>query len=250
MKGWIKLHRKLHAHWLYKESRKFSKFEAWLDLLIMANHKEHTFVLGNELIQVKRGEVITSEVKLMDKWKWSKSKVRSFLKLLEKDGMVIKKSDTKKTSITICNYCYYQDIETIKNTTVKPELDFNETEKSLSSDTIKNDNNEMNEDNEKNDEEIPYIEIIDYLNQAADKNYKHNILETRELIKQRWIEGNTLADFKKVIDSMVIDWKHDIKMKSYLRPKTLFSEKFEEYLNRYSNEDLKSKLQYRKKFNW
>ena len=60
MIGWIKLHRSIHNHWIYKEKRKFSKFEAWIDLLLLVNHKDNTFLLGNELTRCKRGMYITS----------------------------------------------------------------------------------------------------------------------------------------------------------------------------------------------
>ena len=41
----------------------------------------------------------------------------------------------------------------------------------------------------------------------------------------------TLDDFKQVIDIKSIQWINDSKMKSYLRPETLFGTKFEGYLN-------------------
>lgn len=44
--GWIKLWRKVQQHPFYKERRVFSRFEAWLDLLFMANHQNHEFPLG------------------------------------------------------------------------------------------------------------------------------------------------------------------------------------------------------------
>src|SRR5690606_37679066 len=110
--GFVKLYRQIQDHWIYQEKRKFSKFEAWVDMLMMASHKDTKFVLGNELIEIKKGQFVTSELKLMDRWNWGKSKLRSFLEMLEKDGMITKKSDRKKTTITICNYGVYHDYET------------------------------------------------------------------------------------------------------------------------------------------
>jgi len=136
--GYIKLYRSIQNHWLYQEKRKFSKFEAWIDMLMMANHKDNKVVLGNDLIEVKRGQFITSELKLMERWGWGKSKLRSFLELLEKDGMIVKKSDRKKTTITICNYSVYQDNET-KN---RPHSDREQTDNGLITDTNNNDKNE------------------------------------------------------------------------------------------------------------
>ena len=51
MDGWIKLHRELLLHdlWKYKP---FSKGQAWIDLLMLANHKNNKFFLGNEVIEV------------------------------------------------------------------------------------------------------------------------------------------------------------------------------------------------------
>lgn len=138
MGGWIRLHRKIQDHWLYEEKRKFSKFEAWIDMLMMANHKDNKFVLGNELVEVKRGQFVTSELKLMERWGWGKSKLRSFLEILEKDGMIVKISDRKKTTITICNYSVYQDVETEN----RPQTDHDQTDSRLSSDTNNNEKND------------------------------------------------------------------------------------------------------------
>lgn len=78
---------------------------------------------------------------------------------------------------------------------------------------------------------IPYSEIINYLNEKADKSYRTSTKKTQTLIKARWNEGFRLDDFKKVIDTKVSQWKHDPKMNTYLRPETLFGTKFEGYLN-------------------
>mgnify|MGYP001947528800 CR=1 FL=1 len=78
---------------------------------------------------------------------------------------------------------------------------------------------------------IPYVEIIDYLNSMTGKRFRHTTKKTRQLIKARWNEGFRLEDFKKVIDIKTRQWKNDAKMNKYLRPETLFSPKFESYLN-------------------
>jgi len=146
VQGWIKLHRCIVSHWIYSE-KPFTKFQAWVDILMMANHEDKKILLGNKLIEVKRGSFITSEAKLMDRWGWSKSKLRSFLKLLQNDGMIIKKTDHKKTTITVVNYSDYQD----KETTKKLQKDHRETIKEPQKDTNKN------EKNDKNDKKDIYI---------------------------------------------------------------------------------------------
>ena len=74
-------------------------------------------------------------------------------------------------------------------------------------------------------------EIIDYLNIKTNKKYKYNTNNTIKHIKARLNEGYTLEDFKKVIDTKVLEWLNDKKMNQYLRPDTLFGTKFESYLN-------------------
>jgi len=80
-------------------------------------------------------------------------------------------------------------------------------------------------------EEIPYEEIINDLNEKADKHYR--VTEaTKKLIKARWQEGFRLEDFKRVHSNMCLRWKNDEKMNQYLRPSTLYRpSKFESYLN-------------------
>ena len=102
-----------------------------------------------------------------------------------------------------------------------------------------------NQENEKQ-EQIPYQEIIEYLNGKTGKQYRYTTPKTRELIKARWKEGFSLNDFKKVIDNKTLEWKNT-KWENYLRPVTLFSTKFESYLNDDPNIILKKKKEENKK---
>lgn len=75
------------------------------------------------------------------------------------------------------------------------------------------------------------IEIIEYLNNKANTNYKPKSATTIKLIEGRLNEGFTKNDFIKVIDKKVEQWK-GTDYENYLRPITLFSKtKFESYLN-------------------
>lgn len=78
---------------------------------------------------------------------------------------------------------------------------------------------------------IPYAEIVDYLNEKADRQFKSTTSKTRSLIRARFNEGWGVDDFKTVIDNKVAQWKDDNDMQRYLRPDTLFGTKFEGYLN-------------------
>lgn len=139
--GWISIHRQLQNHWLW-DDKPFSKGQAWIDLLLMANHADKKILLGNELIEVQAGSFITSIAKLCKRWGWSNSKVTKFLDLLESDGMLIRKSDAKKTAITIEKYGFYQVSEG-KKTMQKRQKNDGET---MQKHTNNNDNN-VNNDN-------------------------------------------------------------------------------------------------------
>lgn len=79
-------------------------------------------------------------------------------------------------------------------------------------------------------EQIPYAEIISHLNERCGCQYKPTSQATRRMVKARWAEGYRLDDFKRVIDHKHGEWSQDGKMCAFLRPETLFSPKFEGYL--------------------
>lgn len=74
-------------------------------------------------------------------------------------------------------------------------------------------------------------DILKVLNQVKEskidfKSIPSNLKDIESRIK----EGFTIEDFKKVIYSKVSEWKDNDKMKSYIRPATLFGSKFNGYL--------------------
>lgn len=82
-----------------------------------------------------------------------------------------------------------------------------------------------------NTQPIPYQDIVDYLNTKAKTDYKHTSKKTQDLIKARWKEGFELSHFQQVIDTKTSQWINNTEMCGYLRPITLFGNKFESYLN-------------------
>ena len=82
------------------------------------------------------------------------------------------------------------------------------------------------------------VQVINYLNNKANTNYRASTNKTKTLIRSRINEGFILDDFKKVIDIKTEEWIDDKKMCKYLRPETLFGNKFESYLNQeYQNKE-------------
>lgn len=79
--------------------------------------------------------------------------------------------------------------------------------------------------------DIPFSEIIADLNAKAGTEFRHSSTKTRRLIKARFNDGYRFEDFVKVHDVKVAEWLNDSKMQIYLRPETLYSNKFESYVN-------------------
>ncbi|EOU1111320.1 phage protein [Clostridium perfringens] len=77
---------------------------------------------------------------------------------------------------------------------------------------------------------IIYSQIIEYLNSKTGKSYKSTTRKTQSLIKARIDEGFNEEEFFKVIDNKISEWK-GTEYEKYLRPETLFGNKFEGYLN-------------------
>ena len=78
---------------------------------------------------------------------------------------------------------------------------------------------------------IPYREIVEYLNEKTNSQYRPTAKKTQALIKARYNEGFNIDDFKIVIDVKTTEWYNNAKMSKFLRPETLFGTKFESYLN-------------------
>lgn len=95
--------------------------------------------------------------------------------------------------------------------------------------TVGGENTPQKEKKKKIKENI-YIPVINYLNQKVGTSYKATTKKTQSLINARVNEGFTLNDFKKVIDIKTDEWKVT-DFEKFLRPDTLFSPKFESYLN-------------------
>lgn len=158
MTGWISIDRSIQNHWLFKEKRTFSKFEAWIYLLMEANHSKAKVPIGNQIVTVKRGQRLTSILTLSDLFNWSRFKVKTFLDLLESDGMLEVKTTSKYTLITIVNYDFYQSEQgrnqhqnDIKPTSKQHQSNINPTSKQHQTNTNNNDNKDNNEKNVNNE---------------------------------------------------------------------------------------------------
>jgi uncharacterized phage protein (TIGR02220 family) len=75
-----------------------------------------------------------------------------------------------------------------------------------------------------------YKQVIDCLNKNAGTSYRYKSKSVKSLIDARFAEGWTkFEDYKLVIEKKCHEWYGCGVMGRYLRPKTLFSPKFNEY---------------------
>ena len=144
MEGWISLHRQISENDLWL-AEPFSKGQAWVDLILLANHKDNSFFKRGIRIIVKRGQVAWSEKALSARWKWSRNKVRKFLELLIFEHQILVSKSNVTQIITIKKYEDYQSTRHQKDTKKTPERHQKDT------------NNNVNNINSNNSNEL-YVE--------------------------------------------------------------------------------------------
>lgn len=147
--GWISIHRKIQDNIIWND-KPFSRGQAWIDLIMLANHENKKIIFNGSMVEIKRGEKITSLRKLSERWGWSRGKTKKFLNLLKDENMIEFKTDHQKTTYKIVNYNVYQNEDLDKRATEKPLNDQQKaTEKPLN-DTNNNVNNLNNVNNNNN----------------------------------------------------------------------------------------------------
>jgi len=159
--GWIKLHRQLMDHDLWTQEP-FTRGQAWVDLLMLANHAPAQFRVRGNLVLVNRGEVARSEDSLAQRWKWSRNKVRRFMvELSEKTIQQIEQQKSPILSkIRIINYDLYQSndpSDTTDDTTERQQKDTNKNDKNENN--VKKDKREVFSIPEKQEVDLYFVEI-------------------------------------------------------------------------------------------
>lgn len=167
------------------------------------------------------------------------NKVNKIIRELISKGYIVRtKLNPNETSSGRFEYIY--DIYEEKTTVKKQQVVIQQVEKQgvekqgvvfVPLNKINNNkinNNKIN-NNKINNNNI-YSGVIDYLNLKAGTHYRSNTSKVKTLINARLNEGFELEDFKIVIDKKCREWLNT-DMQKYLRPETLFGNKFDGYLN-------------------
>lgn len=228
MGGWVKLHRQIQYNNLYF-SEPFNRALAWIDLLLLANHKDAYFFKRGVKVDVKIGQIGYDIESLSKRWKWSRGKVERFLKTLENENQIVRQKNNVTTLISIVNYIEYQ-VDDKANGKTNSKANGQQTVKQT--DTNKNDNNENNEN--KHIEQTQ--KFLKWFNQ---KIYQHknvlgkfSSLTKTDLnnLKKLQDAGYTPNDFDHAFNVMYFSgWVKDNNMATpshYLR-----NDNFQKYLN-------------------
>lgn len=124
MTGWIKIDRNIVNHWLWKDP---IKLKWWIDILMTVNFKDAKVLLGNQVVECKRGQSLLSLQSWADRWKVDKSKVRRFFILLQSEEIINTESVQKTTRLTVLKYDSYQSNGNDDETKVKHKRNDDET---------------------------------------------------------------------------------------------------------------------------
>jgi len=93
----------LKQHWLYQNSTNsaFSELEAWMYLHINSCTKPELVLYRKHHYELSEGQVIIAENELVKNWRWSRPRVRKFLKDLETEHLIILDRNHHRTIITL-----------------------------------------------------------------------------------------------------------------------------------------------------
>ena len=94
----------------------YTRGYAYIWLLANATFEEKLYPFEDDYIKLEVGDYLTSQLKLMDAFKWSKKKLLTFLNYLERVGEIeritIKRNGKRATIIRMLNISLYAQMET------------------------------------------------------------------------------------------------------------------------------------------
>ena len=222
--GWIKLYRRMLNNPIVMKDA--DHLAVWVYLLLKANHTEYDIFYSGQRRTLKAGQLRISRATIAKDLKISESKVQRILKLFESEQQIEQQTNFHDRVISIISWDEYQQSEQ------QDEQQVN-SNRTASEQQVNANKNIKNIKNNKNNNYIysPAItEIVDYLNEITGSSYKASTKKTRACIQARLNEGFTVDDFKVVIWRKTKEWK-GTDYEKFLRPETLFGNKFEGYLN-------------------
>src|SRR5665648_46695 len=199
MEGWIKIHRHIKDHWIWKSDH---RLKWWLDILLTVNHADTKILIKGNLIECKRGQSVRSLETWAKDWNVTKKTVKDFFMLLQKDSMLVYESIQISTRITVCNYDNYQTEVNGTDTQRKRKVNGEYTETTPKQEGKEGIKNEKKEKKEKKIESPSIPEFIEFQNYALENDPSVNIKKL-ELKYKAWV----VAGWKDGNDKPIKNWK-------------------------------------------
>ena len=167
-------------------------------------------MLGNEVVEIQRGQWHTSELKLTKRWGWSRNKVRGFLSLICNMKMSTIQSTTKGTTITIANYDFFQDTQTTQGIEKKQRKD---NEKTAQGTRTKNVNNEKEFLIEIPAELKPSVDAFIEMRKSINKPITEKVLKMILAKVDELSKGDTIRANKIIDQSTMNSWASVFRLK-------------------------------------
>ena len=115
-KGYIKLFRQIEGNIIWESKEPFDRRSAWIDLLMMVNFADSKLIIKNKVVTIRKGQTMTSVIKLSKRWQWSRNRTLRFLRLLAEQHMITYSGTPSGTLLTIVKYGVYQGGDTANGT--------------------------------------------------------------------------------------------------------------------------------------
>ncbi len=219
--GYIKLYRKVLDNPVVM--RDADHLAIWVYLLLEARKFEKEAYLGGKKITLKPGQLTTGRKQISGKLRVTESKIQRVLTLYENEHLIEQRTTNRNRLISIVGWDKYQDNEQLSEQPTDNQRTTNEQPVNTPKESKKERKKECINNN-------TYSRVVEHLNARCGTNYKPETKKTRELIQARLNEGFALEDFKTVIDKKADEWT-GTEFEKFLKPDTLFTNKFEGYLN-------------------
>jgi len=149
--GWISLHRKLLDNPIFSN---YKLLQTFLYCLLKASHSDREQLVGDDLVTIKTGQLVTGRKAISKATKLSEQNVRTALNRLEKLGILTIKPTNKYSIITVVAWDLHQ--QTNQQTTSSQPTSNQQV-------TTNNNYNNVNNSNNKK-EKIPYQLVADAYN--------------------------------------------------------------------------------------
>ena len=211
--GYISIYRKMQNSWFWRV-KPFSPGQAWVDMLLDANHSAAEILFNGKILKIERGSFVTSLEALKIRWGWSRKKLNRWVGRWTESGQLVSQNlSYKGTRITICNYDTYQNGGTAKEQAKEQARE----QPGDSRGTINNNDNKDNTDNtyKKKKKLTSKEEYLQSLNE-----WRSNIPD-----KEQWLQSlskeysdlNIDRSLRKIYDYWCTDEGYARKMKSKAR---------------------------------